>query len=229
MAYHHAPSMLSRDSSETEMEQLNPPDHGPLQHLTRRQYGPPSYGDQSSSQSLRSGVAIDRPLRRHYSWCLLLLLYVAILAVPWVLTCILNFKPFLLPSYSDKSTFKLSDFGNGQGALQAIRALNAVAALMTVPVLSFILAYGAVVYAQRRNQSQKLSLQQTFTLADRGWSNILTFIGTLHPNNHKGSSYLYLGFVLIFIGKQNLFATPRRDSTFNRSSPSTSTGTAGLH
>ena len=161
----------------------------------------PHPGRTSSALNSSRDVRVRTPLKRRGSWCWLFLLYLVILIVPWILTCILNYKPLNLSSYANTEPVALSTFDYDENALEAIRILNIVAALMTVPVLSLLLAYGAVTYTQRRTTSQRLSLQQTFALADRGWANLATLTRTLSPRNHKASTYLYLGSLLIFIGE----------------------------
>lgn len=157
-----------------------------------------------ASAPLRPGrrkIANERPLKRRRLYCLLFAIYVPLLVVPWVLTCILNYKPLQVDSYTDPDPYPQSSFDASQQAYEAVRILNSVAALLTVPVMSLMLALGAVVYTQQRRTTQKLSLQQTFALANRGWGDLRTVLGAWRPGYHKGSAYLYFGFALVFVGE----------------------------
>ena len=169
----------------------------------------------------------EEPLRQQKGWILLWLAYTTLLVVPWILTIVLNYRPLGLASYINEDAFAQSYFNN-QDAVRAIQVLNSVVSLMTVPVLSLMLAYGAVAYTQRRNLHQRFSLQQTFTLANGGWANVKTLIGSLRKNRHNGSVYLYLGSFLVLIGNfamsnqsllLYLLARRRGPSTSPRTSP----------
>ena len=205
-----AVSALSRDDGDGDVEMRSLDNHAPPNYLAVPREPSPSPAD--PSQPLNSAspaytprnrvpVANSRPLRRHKMWCWLFIIYLPIVVVPWILTVILNYRPIQLASYTDPEPSPQSSFDYDARVLTAIRILNSVAALMTVPILSFMLAVGAVIYAQRRKKTQHLSLQQTFALADRGWGDLRTVFKSLGPGYHKGSAYLYWGFALVFIGK----------------------------
>ncbi|KAK3719604.1 hypothetical protein LTR37_004141 [Vermiconidia calcicola] len=81
-----------------------------------------------------------------------------------------------------------------------VRVLNAIASLATVPVISALLAQGAVVYCQRRNIKQRLNLRQTFALADRGWTDIAILWDALPWSHSSGSMFLWLAAGLLFVG-----------------------------
>ncbi|KAM0550774.1 hypothetical protein ACHAPJ_008637 [Fusarium lateritium] len=53
----------------------------------------------------------------------------------------------------------------------AVSVLTSIAGILGIPIVSGLLAHGAVVYSQRRSVGQKLSVLQLFTLADRQWLN----------------------------------------------------------
>lgn len=81
-----------------------------------------------------------------------------------------------------------------------VRVLNAIGSLATVPVISALLAQGAVVYCQRRNIKQRLNLRQTFALADRGWADIEILWDPLPWRHSSGSMFLWLAAGLLFVG-----------------------------
>jgi glucose-6-phosphate-specific signal transduction histidine kinase len=53
----------------------------------------------------------------------------------------------------------------------AINVLNSITSLITIPVLSALIAQAAAVYSQRHNSRQNLRLKHLIALADRGWTN----------------------------------------------------------
>ncbi|KAI7554497.1 hypothetical protein KC331_g507 [Hortaea werneckii] len=53
--------------------------------------------------------------------------------------------------------------------MAAVNVLNTIASVITIPVLSCLVAQAAVVYCQRRKKGQAINLRQALVLADRGW------------------------------------------------------------
>lgn len=88
--------------------------------------------------------------------------------------------------------------------LTAVDVLSRVATVLGVPVVSAILAQGAVVYAQRRKQKQSLTIRQLFLLADRGWVDPAALWQSMwnQTTGHPTSTlYVWLGTLLILISK----------------------------
>lgn len=107
---------------------------------------------------------------------LLLLFYIPLLVIPWVLTCILSTRRV---RNGDDSTQYFPPSGlapNGvdslSGWVTAIRTLNGIASVATVPVISALLAQAAVVYTQRRKANQKT---QHATDTHSGWSSMVRY------------------------------------------------------
>ncbi|KAH9427199.1 hypothetical protein MCOR02_012395 [Pyricularia oryzae] len=116
--------------------------------------------------------------------------YLILLLISWVAACVYSLRPSLSTSDYEDAQGKLSP-----EALQsvttwttAIRALNTVVAISTIPVVSAILAHAAVVYAQRQNDSNKLSPRQLLSLADEPWARLTA--------NHT-SGFALLGLILV--------------------------------
>jgi hypothetical protein len=131
----------------------------------------------------------------------LLACYLPLLIVPWVLTNVMTIRPPNLPSYyNQKGDYDSKVYSGILFWMSFIRVLNSIASISTVPVVSTLLAQGAVVYTQRRKVNQALSLRQTLTLADRGWNDIASLfkaglgIGT-------SSRYLWLATGLLLLSK----------------------------
>ncbi|KAI9731061.1 MAG: hypothetical protein M1818_007918 [Claussenomyces sp. TS43310] len=84
-----------------------------------------------------------------------------------------------------------------------VRVLNAIASVLTIPVVSAVLAHGAVVYAQRRKAQQAVSLRQVFALADRAWSDVLMLWDAIWKD---GTSSPYIWFAAGLLALSSLQA-----------------------
>ncbi|KAI6570049.1 hypothetical protein MCOR09_005024 [Pyricularia oryzae] len=144
------------------------------------------------SPGLRSEVdpAMTRNKSRHFTTLVIFMVYLILLLISWVAACVYSLRPSLSTSDYEDAQGKLSP-----EALQsvttwttAIRALNTVVAISTIPVVSAILAHAAVVYAQRQNDSNKLSPRQLLSLADEPWARLTA--------NHT-SGFALLGLILV--------------------------------
>lgn len=137
----------------------------------------------------------------------LLLFYLPLLTLPWILTCIMMFRPIMKPSYINQvGKYSLRDIWHMERWLTATKIMDGVASVLAIPVVSALLAQGAVVYTQRRKASgrKELNLEQTFALANKGWSDIPIICSVLDEDStRKTSPYLWYGVGLILLGKWN--------------------------
>lgn len=117
--------------------------------------------------------SINPTWRRTRAWWILSL-YLPLLIVPWTLTCIMNFRPISAPCYINQAGYRTArDFEVNEGWQVAINVMNAVAAVLTIPVTSLLLAEAAVVWLQRgKRGSAPLPLAQFYDLADRAWTDV---------------------------------------------------------
>ncbi|KAL5042433.1 hypothetical protein BDW71DRAFT_200563 [Aspergillus fruticulosus] len=138
----------------------------------------------------------------------LLIFYVPLLVIPWILTCILAGQPALNGSNGTNNGVRyfpqtgLSPNGvlSILSWVAAARTLSSIAGVATIPVVSALLAQAAVVYTQKRKMDQKLSMRQTFVLADRRWSDItVLFEAGRTKGKGMGSRFLWLGMGLVCI------------------------------
>ena len=166
----------SRDAVE------QPPLHSKITHSSPSKLPRSSASNNIDTCSLR--------YRKRSLW--LLAFYVPMLIIPWVMTCVLAIRPVNHLSYIDQSLhYKLSDLARILGGLAAVRVLNAIASLVTIPVVGALLAQAAVVHTQRRRMNQAFTLRQTFALADRGWSD-LALLWNAFQTKGRGSSSRFL-------------------------------------
>ena len=151
-------------------------------------------------------------LRYRYRALWLLGLYVPLLVVPWVLTCVLVYHPVDLPAYYDQSGLPVNSLRFHRRLTNALAVLYAITGLVTVPIISAILSQAAVVYTQRRRMTQSISIRQLFALADRGWSS-LAILKDAWPawGSHSGrradasSRFLWLAALFLLICKSFSF------------------------
>ncbi|KAJ4175121.1 hypothetical protein NW754_005540 [Fusarium falciforme] len=122
---------------------------------------------------------------------------------PLIFTAILMYRPINLHSYIDQAGgYTLKDVANLERLRVAVDILTQISSTLGIPIVSTMLAHGAVVYTQRRRPSQHLSLLQMFTLADRQWLNVRHIwksLTTLPKSWNSSSTYLRLAAGLIFI------------------------------
>ncbi|RSL81377.1 hypothetical protein CEP51_005900 [Fusarium floridanum] len=129
--------------------------------------------------------------------------YFPLLILPWMFTAILMFRPINLHSYLNQTgIYRPKDITYLKRFRLAVDILTQIAATLGIPIVSALLAHGAVVYTQRRRSGQHLDLLQFFTLADRQWLNVRHIwksFTTLPKNWNSSSTYLRLAAGLIFI------------------------------
>jgi hypothetical protein len=143
-------------------------------------------------------------LRYHLRAFWLLCLYIPLVTLPWIMTVFLSRRPFGHDSYAKHQGFSEPEIFLVKNWVTAINVLNSIANMVTVPILSALLAQAAVVYTQRRSPSQQLIVRHLFALADRGWSDIRILFGSWlweEPGSGATRLFLYLATGLTFISK----------------------------
>jgi hypothetical protein len=109
------------------------------------------------------------PLRHRTRHLWLLAFYVPLIVVPRALTCVLAQRPLHTSSYTKQKDFLDNSISTFRNREITIDVLNTIAALVTIPFLSALLAQAAVVFTQRRQDGEILILHDLFLLADREW------------------------------------------------------------
>ena len=144
------------------------------------------------------------PLRTHKRAFFLVAFYLALILTPWIVTAKLTFRPLTKPSWEYAAGISFKDYKSMQAWARAIPILNAVAAVLAVPIISSVIAQATVVFAQRRSQGQRLSVRQLFKLADRSWMNL----GTMHkmlcwdePGHARVNWYIIACAGLVILGE----------------------------
>ena len=144
------------------------------------------------------------PLRYRRRSSYLLAIYFPLLIVPWILTCVLDIRPITKSSYIDQiGRYSPEDMYDVKHWLTAVRVMNSIASLTTVPIVSALLVQAAVVYTQRHRPGQTLNVRQAFALADKGWSDISILWESITKDGRGLSSrFLWLAAGMIFISRR---------------------------
>lgn len=150
----------------------------------------PPPGQQRREEALAHAEANRILLSQSRLPLVLAVFYIALLVVPWVLTCKIADQPSFLIHFYDWG----HEYYVQRGWVIAINVLNSLAAVLSLPILSALLARAAVVFSQRRKPGQTLSVRQLFALADRDWYNFFKVISPV-----GSSALLKLGFLVLFI------------------------------
>ncbi|KAL5622637.1 hypothetical protein FOBRF1_001887 [Fusarium oxysporum] len=149
-----------------------------------------------------SGLAKDKQVVRYHKRSLWIFgFYLLILVLPWMFTCFLMIRPINKESYFNQAgSITPGDVDNWHRSRVALSSLTAISSVIGLPIVSGLLAHGAVVYTQLRNPGQKLSVLQLFALADREWLDPRYLFKP--PSKFKSterSLYLWLATFLILI------------------------------
>ena len=134
-------------------------------------------------------------LRYRKTPALIAIAYLAVLIVPWVLTCVLSSRT-IRQSRDNSGALSPETAGNLHRVACSIGVLNFIATLAALPVIYALLARAAVVFSQRTNRSNTLNVRQLFSLADR------QFLRHGLPRTDRARTSLALvGGVLILLGE----------------------------
>ena len=189
--------------------------------MTSASKTPAARSDYERARTSETYTASDRPskisnddvpqaLRYRLRALLLMGFYIPILVIPWVLTCVLVHHPVNEPTYYKQSGLPPNTIRLHRRLINGISVLNTIAGIVTIPLISSLLAQAAVIYTQRRRKSQHVTIRQAFALADRGWSNISVLWDSWvawskgSATHGPGSKFLTLSAILLVIG---MFAT----------------------
>lgn len=144
--------------------------------------------------------------------------YAVLATFTWICTCIMVYRPLTTKryGYGDKDSYGTvhaaspDRYVNNERLYQAIRFLQAIVAVLTIPATSAICAQGAVIFMQRNKHDAGLSLRQMMVLADKGWTDMGVLSSILHESWERfGSRFLFIAVALHLLGK--LLASKHRE------------------
>lgn len=150
-------------------------------------------------------------LRRSQYTLILVLVYIVLAVYAWATLC--SQVKWRVAKFSDGLQYMeghSTDYYRSEERakvaekhLRAARIIQSIVSLSTVPLISAVCVRAAVIYSQRRENSEpSITLRQTITLADRGWTDI-RILGKLVIGKWRryGSRLLLVAIMLNILGK----------------------------
>ncbi|KAJ5317150.1 hypothetical protein N7508_001658 [Penicillium antarcticum] len=144
--------------------------------------------------------------------------YISMALFSWVTTCYLSFRPANDRQYgfwTTRSSQRAADiisswnqqdlYVRNERWYRAARIIQSVVSVLTIPLISAVCSSTAVMFIQRKQARDKLSIRQVITLADKGWTDLTTYARVLpffSTNGWKrhGSSFLLFAMLLNLLG-----------------------------
>jgi hypothetical protein len=159
----------------------------------------PTFLSRASSMTAREPVV--RTLHTSLWPLVVFIFYATISAFTWAVFCIASSRPFgSKQDYTNQKGYGSeldAVLTKHEKAIRAAQILQAVVALLTIPVTSAICSMALAAFVQTSRARTKLNLRQTMALADQGWINprIWTMCSKV------GSLPLYIAFSLTLVGR----------------------------
>jgi hypothetical protein len=189
----------------------------------------------------RKGVPELKPLRvdhdakrhqpkYHIHAMVLILIYVPLLVLPWILTCVIAKRPLSATSYFNSRGFEDSEIKHMYNSARAVNVMNSVGSLVTIPILSALIAQAAAAYSHKHRSNPNFRLQHLVALADRGWTDPIALARSWRwPRRGSGVRYLlHFASLLVLLGKCCAFVQ-YLNSNHLRLHTTTSLSASGAH
>lgn len=177
-------------------------DHGSIEH------SPPPVVEFSTEPN----AFLPRP--SYILW--IVALYSCLATTAWVFICVLVYRPLTAPSYSsdyldktDGNQWLSYQHGNiaslyniNERFFRAARVLQSISSGLAIPITSATCSRAAVAFVQRNSRRTRLTMRQTVTLADKGWTSLEIWFRLMKPEGWKryGSPFLMLAILLNALG-----------------------------
>ncbi|KAH6017010.1 hypothetical protein HBI82_111500 [Parastagonospora nodorum] len=113
-------------------------------------------------------------LKYHKLAMFLLIFYIPLIIIPWALTCVMAKRPLSASSYYNQHGLSDLDIDRIEKWAISVNVLNSIGSLITIPVLSTLIAQVAVVYSHQHHKDSDYRLQYLVAFADRGWTDAFT-------------------------------------------------------
>ena len=141
----------------------------------------------------------------------IVIVYTALSVVSWGIICLLTERPLTGYRYGYVSTSaqgelssraRDTDYAANEKWYQAMRVIQSIVGVLTIPITSAVCSSAAAAWAQYSKRSANLSMRQMMVLADRGWTDPRTYLTLLTWNGFKrnGSTFLVLAIALNILG-----------------------------
>ncbi|PVH92034.1 hypothetical protein DM02DRAFT_701786 [Periconia macrospinosa] len=146
---------------------------------------------------------LPKPPKYYKHAMFILIAYVPLIIVPWALTCIISIRPLGLPSYYVQRGFTDAEVDRIHRWITIINAFNSIGSLLTIPVLSALIAQAASVYSYQQKARPSFHPKHLAALADRGWTNpwILGRSWMWKEQGSRGVRYLlHFAAIVVVVG-----------------------------
>ena len=160
--------------------------------------------DHPESEHHKTFTAPPEKLFRQGYLLFLVVLYGCLYIFAWVILCVQVQKPITTKTYGyrfdiDDVKGMLADrMQSNLQWFQTVKVILAVTNTLVIPLTSAVCASAAVVYVQTVGIRNNISMQQTSTLADKGWTNPLVWIELLTIKGWKSRGSSFLAFAILF-------------------------------
>ncbi|KIM98714.1 hypothetical protein OIDMADRAFT_128159 [Oidiodendron maius Zn] len=149
-------------------------------------------------------------LHRSVAIVFLVLLYAAFALLAWTITAILTFRPISGQAHYGAWFPGNLDYGTGGGNVHqfyvqsekwyhAARVIQSMVTLVTIPLTSVVCSNAAIVFITH-HQGERLSLRKVITLADKSWTDPLTYPRIVMSWKRYRSRFLLAAFLLTALG-----------------------------
>lgn len=156
-------------------------------------------------RKIANDSAVILPRSSYIVW--MVFIYASLALTAWILICLLTFKPLTAKRYGfdtrERDSSRLqAKFIKSEQIYRAARTVQAIVGVLTIPLTSAVCSAAAVVFAQAKRQDRKLTLRQTMTLADKGWTDPTTIAKLLSGRGRRlASSLLICALLLNLLGE----------------------------
>jgi hypothetical protein len=141
--------------------------------------------------------------RYHLCSIILFAIYIPLILVPWALTCVMSKRPIGAVSYHNQRGLSDQEMRRMENWTTATNVLNSIGSLVTIPILSALIAQAAAVYSEKHGKRQDFRLKHLVVLADRGWANpsiLGTTWGWKGRESTRVRSLLHFASIVILLG-----------------------------
>lgn len=168
----------------------------------------------SSEENAKKNQVTSDTLRRAPYIIILALLYAIIALFSWATFCTLSRRPIWGKSYNidfhsidGLNAYFKSDkknFDEDERIFRAARFCQSLASVLTIPLTSMVCSCAMVGFLQKRTKQgwRSLTLRQSMTLADKGWTDPVTITKLVSGGwKRYGSIFLIFALILNLIGQ----------------------------
>jgi len=125
--------------------------------------------------------------------------YIPLIIISWALSCIMAHRPLMAPSYYNQIGFPKEDVKRMRGWMTVINIFNAIAGLVTITIITALVAQAAAVYIERQSTRGTLQSNHLFALADRAWSNPLVALKSSASSYFR--AFIFFATFVLLLGK----------------------------